>query len=91
MPRKLRIAKSRRQATLADLAYLRWGNDYFGSDLKTDDELKEIWFADRDKVYERAAKDIPSRAACPIYAELRFDQGLSHEEAQQAIREGRSA
>jgi hypothetical protein len=71
--------------TTAELSHLRWGSDYFGSSLKTDDDMKTAWKLHRAQVEERAACDIPERAKWPIYAYLRFEKKMSHEAALKAI------
>ncbi len=83
--RRYRLRGNSNSLTSADLAYLRWGNDYFGSQLKTDEEMRQAWLANREQVRAHAARDIPDRVCLPVFAELRFDKKMSPAKARSTI------
>jgi hypothetical protein len=91
MPRKLRNAKGRLdRLTDGETLHLLTGHDFFGDGFGQGEDLdqdamRQAWAVHHDQVVDRAHRD-RQRAHWPIYAELRFDQGLSREEALEARR-----
>ncbi len=89
MPRKLRNPKVRTDIlTHGQVAHLIHGYDFFGDgygrENPDEDVMREDWNAHRE-IVEAARRADRTRAHWPIYAALRFDAGLSHEDAQREI------
>ena len=72
--------KSTNILTTAQRWHLTFSRDYLGSGFTDDEEMREAWRGHKAEIIERAKED-PVRAHWPTYGELRFDRGLSHEEA----------
>jgi hypothetical protein len=84
----MRFAKSRRELSHGEIDQLRWGYDFFGDGFGDEshgiplDEkrMREAWEQGREVVEQYHQADV-LRADWPIYAELRFDKGLSRQKA----------
>jgi hypothetical protein len=86
MPRKLRTPKERNELTRGEISHLIHGYDFFcdgfGRDVNEDVDarMRVAWEQNREQVEEQHRADT-LRAHWPIYAALRFDEGLSHQAA----------
>ncbi len=87
MPRKQRIAKQRMQITHGQISHLRFGYDFFndgfgGRDGEPldDDAMRQAWRENREAVIAYHLADC-LHCDDAIYAELRFDEGMSHKKA----------
>ena len=93
MPRKQRFAKARNEITPNQIEQLITGHDFFGGGFTDEKEMKQAWIDNREKVLQKAAEyhsQFGDGLLCPVYAELRFDQGLSHHTALEYLRRTRS-
>ncbi len=93
MPRKLRIAKQQRELHGGQIEQMICGHDFFCDAYGRGDDLDEArmrqdWIEHREEIQEAAADK--SRPNWPLYAELRFDRGLSRAAALKACNTSRS-
>lgn len=93
--RKRRTRLSNRTLTRAQILQHLVGHDFFGAygDALSpagidEDTMREDWELHADQIRD-FRKDDRIRRTWPVYSALRFDQGMSHEEALSAMRAAR--
>jgi hypothetical protein len=79
MPRKMRFAKQRSEISQNQIEQMITGHDYFGGGFIDEKEMEQAWIDNRERVTQKAAED--TIRPWPVYAELRFDQGMNRQEA----------
>jgi len=75
-----------RPLTFEEIEHLITGYEFFAPAApgfgEDEERMRRAWVAHRDEVLAQRERDTcRERRACPLYAELRFDRGLSRAEA----------